>query len=86
MAVGLRAWQPDRVSEYDTYYPAVSTTVIVLIIGGVTAANAAVIRPNQSLLAGVAVGIVVLNGLRYVIDFLVSHREDRQHGSRRFSL
>jgi BASS family bile acid:Na+ symporter len=73
-------------SEYDTYYPAVSTTVIVLIIGGVTAANAAVIRPNQSLLAGVAVSIVVLNGLRYVIDFLVSHREDRQHGSRRFSL
>jgi BASS family bile acid:Na+ symporter len=86
MAVGLRARQPDRVSEYDTYYPAVSTSMVVLIIGDVTAVNAAVIRPNQSLLAGVTVGIVVVDRLGYVIGFLVSHREDRQHGSHRFSL
>ena len=66
----------DRVSEYDAYYPAIPAMMVILIIGGVTAVNAADIRLNP-LLAGVAAGVVVLNGLGYAVDLLVSHRKDR---------
>jgi BASS family bile acid:Na+ symporter len=77
VAVGARAVQPDRVATYDAYYPAVSATMVVLIIGGVTAANATVIRSNLSLLAGVGVGVIVLNGLGYGLGFLLGHRGSR---------
>lgn len=77
IAVGTRAWQPERVGEYDAYYPAISATMVVLIIGGVTAANAAVIRSNLALLVGVGVGVVALNGLGYGVGFLLSYRGDR---------
>lgn len=77
LAVGLRAWQPARVSEYDGYCPAVSATMVILIIGAVTAANAAVIRSNLALLAGVTAGAVVLNGSGYAVGLLISHRGDR---------
>ena len=77
VAVGARAVQPDRVGTYDGYYPAVSATMVVLIIGGVTAANATVIRSNLSLLAGVGVGVVVLNGLGYGLGFLLGRRGSR---------
>lgn len=77
LAVGVRAWQPDRISEYDAYYPVISATMVVLIIGGVTAANAGVIRSNLALLAGVGAGAVALNGLGYGIGFLLSHRGDQ---------
>jgi len=76
-AVGVRAWQPSRVGAYDAYYPAVSATMVVLIIGGVTAANAAVIRPNLALLAGVGVGVVALNGLGYGVGYVLSSRGDQ---------
>jgi len=78
VAVGVRAWQPERVGAYDAYYPAVSATMVVLIIGGVTAANAAVIRSNLSLLVGVGVGAVALNGLGYGIGLLVSRGASRR--------
>jgi len=78
VAVGVRAWQPERVGAYDAYYPAVSATMVVLIIGGVTAANAAVIRSNLSLLAGVGVGAVALNGLGYGVGLLVSRGASRR--------
>jgi BASS family bile acid:Na+ symporter len=77
LAVGARAWRPDRISAYDAYYPAVSATMVVLIIGGVTAANAAVIRSNLSLLAGVGAGAVALNALGYGVGFLVGSRAPR---------
>lgn len=77
VAVGARAVRPDRVGTYDACYPAVSATMVVLIIGGVTAANAAVIRSNLSLLAGVGVGVVVLNGLGYGLGFLLGLRGSR---------
>ena len=77
LAVGLRARWPGRVSAYDVYYPSVSATMVVLIIGGVTAANAVVIRSNLGVLTGVVAGVVALNGLGYGVGFLVSHREDR---------
>jgi len=77
VAVGARALQPERVGTYDAYYPAISATMVVLIIGGVTAANATVIRSNLSLLAGVGVGVVVLNGLGYGLGFLLGRRGSR---------
>ncbi|WP_408960463.1 bile acid:sodium symporter family protein [Natrinema sp. 74] len=77
IAVGLRAWWPERVGVYDAYYPAVSATMVILIIGGVTAANADVIRSNRSLLTSIGAGVVSLNALGYGVGFLVSHREDR---------
>ena len=72
LAVGVRAWQPARVGAYDGYYPAVSAAMVVLIIGGVTAANAAVIRSNMALLAGVGVGVIALNVFGYGVGFLVN--------------
>ncbi|WP_349674919.1 Na+-dependent transporter [Haloarcula sp. JP-L23] len=77
LAVGLRARWPERVSAYGAHYPAVSATIVVLIIGGVTAANAAVIRSNLGLLGSVIAGVVALNGLGYGVGFLVSHRAER---------
>jgi BASS family bile acid:Na+ symporter len=77
LAVGLRARWPERVGAYDAHYPAVSAIMVILIIGGVTAANAAVIRSNLGLLGSVIAGVVVLNGLGYGVGFLVSHRAER---------
>jgi BASS family bile acid:Na+ symporter len=65
LAVAARAWQPDHVGRYDDYYPAVSAVTVVLIIAGVTAANATVVRSNASLLVGVGAGAVLLNGIGY---------------------
>ena len=76
-AVSVRAWQPDRVDSYDAYYPAVSATMVILIIGGVTAANAEVVRSNLSLLAGVGAGAVVLNAVGYGIGFAVGYGGSR---------
>jgi len=78
VAVGARAWQPERIGAYDAYYPAVSATMVVLIIGGVAAANAAVIRSNPSLLVGVGVGAVALNGLGYGVGLLVTRGASRR--------
>ncbi|MDZ7745858.1 MAG: hypothetical protein U5K28_04800 [Halobacteriales archaeon] len=44
IAVGARAYQPDRVGRYDAYYPAISALMVILIIGGVTAANRRFVR------------------------------------------
>lgn len=71
LAVSVRAWQPASVSRFDAYYPAVSALMVVLIIGGVTAANATVIRSNTALLVTVGLGAVVLNGLGYGVGYLV---------------
>jgi BASS family bile acid:Na+ symporter len=76
-AVGLRTWQPARVGRYDDYYPAVSAAMVIVIIGGVTAANAGVVRSNVSLLVGVVIGAVVLNGAGYGVGYLVGSRTSR---------
>jgi BASS family bile acid:Na+ symporter len=77
-AVGLRAWQPDRVGRYDDYYPAVSATMVVVIVGGVTAANAGVVRSNTSILVGVGLGAVALNVAGYAVGWLVGWRASRR--------
>jgi BASS family bile acid:Na+ symporter len=70
LAVGARARYPDRVGRYDAYYPAISAVMVILIIGGVAAANAAIIRSNVDLLAGIGVGVVGLNLAGYGMGFL----------------
>jgi BASS family bile acid:Na+ symporter len=71
VAVGVRAWRPDRVGKYDAYYPAVSALMVILIIGGVTAANAAIVRSNLPVLASVAVAAVSLNLVGYGIGYIL---------------
>jgi len=77
LAVGTRAVRPERVARYDELYPAVSAVLVVLIIGGVTAANAAVIRSNGSVLLAVVAGALLLNWLGYALGFLVGLRSSR---------
>ncbi|WP_435345963.1 bile acid:sodium symporter family protein [Haloarchaeobius sp. HRN-SO-5] len=77
LAVAIRAWRPDRVARFDAYYPAVSALMVILIVGGVTAANAAVIGANTPLLMGVGAGVVALNGLGYGVGYLVGRRASR---------
>lgn len=77
IAVGARAWQPDRIGRYDAYYPTVSAVMVILITGAVTAANAAVIRSNSPLLAGIGLGVVALNSAGYMVGFLVGYSSPR---------
>ncbi|MFB6111358.1 MAG: bile acid:sodium symporter family protein [Halobacteriaceae archaeon] len=76
-AIGLRAWRPERVGRYEWAYPAVSASMVVLIIGGVTAANASVIRSNYSLLVGVVLGALLLNAVGYGLGFVLARGRSR---------
>jgi len=51
--------------------------MVVLIIGGVTAANAAVVRSNLELLTGVGAGAVALNAAGYGVGYLAGGRAPR---------
>jgi len=77
VAVGARVRYPERVSQYDSYYSTISALMVVLIIGGVTAANASVVRSNTDLLAAVGVGVVALNAVGYGVGFLAGSRSSR---------
>lgn len=77
VAVGARARYPDRVGRYDAAYPAVSALMVILVIGGVTAANAGVVRSNAPVLVGVGIGAVGLNAVGYVVGALVGSRARR---------
>ncbi|MDS0475211.1 bile acid:sodium symporter [Natrinema sp. 1APR25-10V2] len=77
VAVGARSRYPDRVGRYDDYYPAISAVMVILIICGVTAANAGVVRSNASLLSGIGLGVVLLNGIGYGIGYLLGSRAPR---------
>jgi BASS family bile acid:Na+ symporter len=78
IAVTARARYPDRVSQYDAYYPAISAAMVILIIGGVTAANAVVIRSNSQLLAGIGIGVLLLNVIGYGVGFVVGSQAPRR--------
>ncbi len=77
-AVALRARFPDRVARYDDRYPAVSALMVVLIVGGVTAANAAVVRANAGILVGVLAGAVALNAVGYGLGFVAGAGRPRE--------
>lgn len=78
LALGIRARYPVSVMRYERYYPAISAVMVVLIIGGVTAANATLIRANLPLVQVVVVGSLILNGLGYLIGYLLGSVGSRE--------
>ena len=77
LAVGARTWKPNVVSRYDEVYPSVSALMVVLIIGGVTAANAGLVRSDVALLASVGGGVLALNAVGYLLGWVGGVREER---------
>lgn len=71
VAVGLRQRYPARIGRYDEIYPAISAVMVILIIGGVTAANAAVLRSSGAPLAMIAIGAAALNLSGYGLGYLL---------------
>jgi BASS family bile acid:Na+ symporter len=69
LAVGVRTRYDDRVARYEEYYTSVSAVMVVLIIGGVTATNAELIRANADLLVRVGVGALALNLAGYALGW-----------------
>jgi BASS family bile acid:Na+ symporter len=76
-AVGLRTRFPDPVGRYDDLYPSVAAVLVVVIIGGVTAENADLLRAGGSRLALVAAGALALNLAGYAAGWLASAPFDR---------
>ena len=70
LAVGARARWPTAVGRRDDVYPAISAVMVVLVIGGVTAANAAVLRSGEGLVA-VVLGAIALNLVGYALGWAV---------------
>lgn len=77
VAVAARARYPERVSRYEEFYPAVSALMVVLVIGVVTAANAALVMSSGALVLVVGVGAVALNATGYAAGWLSALRFDR---------
>lgn len=78
LAVAVRARYEARVARYEALYPTVSAIMVVLIIGGVAGANAALVRSNIGLLAGVGAGAVALNALGYALGWVGAIGTDRR--------
>lgn len=80
VAVAARAQFPERVGRYDAVYPSVSALMVVLVIGIVTAANAAPLRSPDATLGLLVVGAVAFNAIGYAAGWLASRsfpREER---------
>jgi BASS family bile acid:Na+ symporter len=77
VAIGVRWRWPTRISQYEEHYPSVSALMVILVIGIVTAANAAVIRSAGSTLIAVGVGTVALNGYGYTAGWLAGRQFSR---------
>lgn len=72
LAIGLRHRYPSRVARHERFYTTVSALMVVLIIGGVAAANAGLIRANLDLLGVVGVAAVALNASGYLLGWVGS--------------
>ncbi|MFC7131451.1 bile acid:sodium symporter family protein [Haloferax chudinovii] len=72
LAVAVRYRWPDRIGRYNDIYPSVSGLMVILIIGIVAAANAAVVRDSVSVLLLIAAAALALNCSGYVAGWLVS--------------
>jgi len=70
VAVGLRTRFTERVARYDDLYPSVAAVLVVVIIGGVTAANADLLRAGGSRLVAVVAGALALNAAGYLAGWL----------------
>ena len=71
IAVALRTRYEEHVARHDEYYPSVSAVMVVLIVGGVAAANAGLIRANADLLVRVGAGALALNLAGYALGWAV---------------
>ncbi|NHN58137.1 MULTISPECIES: bile acid:sodium symporter family protein [Halorussus] len=76
VAVGARTRWEARVGRYDDYYPTVSALMVILIIGGVTAANASLIRSETDLLVVVGAGALGLNLAGYALGWVGTRSAD----------
>lgn len=72
VAVAARTAFEARVARHDRVYPAVSSVMVVLVMAGVAAANAGVVRENADLLASVLAGVLALNAAGYLLGYAVS--------------
>lgn len=79
MLVGviLRARYPASVARYDDAYLPVAALMVILVIGGVTGANASVVRAGGNRLWAVLAGAAMLNLLGYGVGWLLARRADR---------
>ena len=76
VAVGARTRWDARVGRYEDYYATVSAIMVVLIIGGVTAANASLIRSETDLLVVVGAGALGLNLAGYALGWVGTRSAD----------
>lgn len=77
LAIAVRARFPVRVARHDETYPAVSAVMVVLVIGGVTGANAGLLRGDTAILASVGTAALALNVTGYALGWLVTAGTDR---------
>lgn len=77
VAVSLRTRFPEPVGRYDDLYPSVAAVLVIVIIGGVTAENAGLVRAGGSQIGAVAVGALALNLAGYAAGWLASGPFDR---------
>jgi len=73
-AIAIRERWGDPITSYQDYYGAVSALMVVLIIGGVTAANADLFRAAPELLLPVTLGAITLNLTGYGIGWTTGFR------------
>lgn len=78
LAIGVRARYTEPVASREALYSTVSAVMVVLIIGGVTAENAALIRGSVDTLAVVGVGALLLNAVGYALGWLSALSSDRE--------
>ncbi|MFB6236104.1 MAG: bile acid:sodium symporter family protein [Halopenitus sp.] len=78
LAVWLRTRYGEPIASREEYYSTVSALMVIVIIGGVTAENAAIITSNLELVAFVGVGVVALNLTGYLLGWVVSVASERE--------
>lgn len=69
LAVAARTLYDDRLARYEDYYSSTSAVMVILIIGGVAAANAGLVRANANLLVRIGAGALALNLAGYALGW-----------------
>ncbi|MFB6300379.1 MAG: bile acid:sodium symporter family protein [Halobacteriales archaeon] len=77
VAIGARTRWPERIGQYEGYYPSISAVMVVLIIGAVTAANADVLRAGGWQLLSVGIGAGVVNVTGYAVGWTLARNGSR---------
>ncbi len=77
LAVALRARFDRRIARHERLYPVVSAVMVVLIIGGVAAANADLVLAGGERLGLVLAVAVALNAAGYGLGWLLATGTDR---------